>query len=54
MKRKVKKKYEKPMVTKVGLEAKISVLGLCKTTNQTGPPTISGCVVGVPCSELGS
>ena len=43
MKKKVKKKYEKPIVTKVRLEAKVSVLGICKTTSQLGPPVISGC-----------
>jgi hypothetical protein len=55
MKGKVRKKYEKPTVTKVGLEARVSVLAVCKTTNQTGPPTYSGCVyVVTPCEEIGS
>jgi hypothetical protein len=55
MKRKVKKKYEKPTVTKVGLEAKVSVLGNCKTGSQTGPPDLSGCVLVItPCTTIGS
>lgn len=55
MKRKVKKKYEKPMVTKVRLETKISVLAICKTGLQLGPPVYSGCEsFGVPCSDIGS
>ena len=55
MKRKVRKKYEKPTVTKVGLEAKVSVLAVCKTAGQTGPPTYTGCVyIITPCEEIAS
>jgi len=55
MKKKIKKKYEKPLVTKVRLETKISVLAICKTTAAVGAPLYSGCqVLGSPCSDLGS
>ncbi len=55
MKKKIKKKYEKPVVTKVRLETKISVLAICKTTAAVGPPVYSGCsMFGSPCSDLGS
>ena len=37
MKKKVKKAYEKPKVTRITLDAKTAVLGFCKTTNSIGP-----------------
>ena len=55
MKKKIKKKYEKPLVTKVRLETKISVLAVCKTTASSGPPVLSGCqFLGSPCQDLAS
>ena len=33
MKKKIKKRYTKPQVTKIKLETKEAVLGICKTLN---------------------
>jgi len=33
----IKKRYEKPTVKKVRLDAKCAVLGFCKTTGKIGP-----------------
>lgn len=54
MKGKVKKKYKKPSVTKVRLEAKVSVLAVCKWVHASaGPPTYSGCIeIVLPCEEI--
>jgi len=54
---KKKKKYEKPEVTKIRLDAKCAVLSLCKTTNTIGSgyPAVFGCTSGgTDCSALGS
>jgi hypothetical protein len=50
---KEKKKYEKPILTKIRLDAKCAVLGFCKTSGKTGPG-VPGCNPGVPCSGDGS
>ena len=50
----VKRKYEKPKVTRVSLDAKCAVLGFCKNTGQTGGG-VPNCGVGVsPCATPGS
>ncbi len=51
MKRKVRKRYEKPRVTKVRLEEKVSVLAACKSSVGAGPPDVSGCEPLGPCSS---
>jgi len=50
-----KKKYEKPQVKRIKLDARNTVLGFCKGTSQGGPG-VSGCVDGFmdPCNEAGS
>lgn len=46
MKKGFRKTYEKPRVTKVRLEAKVSVLAVCKTTSVAG-----GANITVPCND---
>jgi len=48
-----KKKYEKPWVTKIKLDAQCAVLGFCKTNSTTGPG-LPNCTLGSPCSSQGS
>jgi hypothetical protein len=49
-----KKQYEKPKVTRIKLDAKTAVLGICKTTG-AGGPVADGCMpLGSPCSDQGS
>jgi hypothetical protein len=50
-----KKKYEKPEVTRITLDAKCAVLGFCKTTSAAGPAA-TGCLDGFsqPCLTNGS
>jgi hypothetical protein len=50
-----KKKYEKPQVKRIKLDARNAVLGFCKGTSMGGP-TVSGCEDGWgdPCNEAGS
>jgi hypothetical protein len=49
-----KKRYEKPTLKKVKLDAKCAVLGFCKTTGKIGPGR-SNCGVPVPrCFAAGS
>jgi len=51
---KKKKKYEKPKVTRINLDAKCAVLGFCKTTGSTGPSGF-GCNLPLPpCHTVGS
>jgi hypothetical protein len=55
MDKKNKKKYVKPKVTKIKLDAKTAVLGFCKTNSSAGPHPINGCVSSTPpCSAIGS
>ncbi len=52
-----KKKYRKPEIKKIKLDAKTAVLGFCKVDANAGPHPISGCSGpgGVaPCSAPGS
>ena len=53
---KKKKKYEKPQVTRIRLDAKCAVLGFCKTSGTVGPgqPAINGCTAGTNCQNPGS
>ena len=53
---KKKKKYEKPQVTRIQLDAKCAVLGFCKTSGTVGPglPAAFGCTSGTNCNSLGS
>jgi hypothetical protein len=51
---KKKRKYVKPEVTKIHLDAECAVLGACKTSGQAGPGG-SGCLsLSFPCSSHGS
>ena len=54
MRKKVKRKYEKPTVSKVRLEAKVSVLGACKNKLTIGPFLGSFCDAFGQCNTLGS
>jgi len=54
MKRKFKKKYKKPTVTKVRLETKVSVLGHCKNTGSSSPLQSDCGKYAVPCPTIGS
>jgi len=49
-----KKKYEKPKVTRIKLDAKTAVLGICKTSGAGGPNSYGCEVLGAPCVDDGS
>ena len=54
MERNKKKKYKKPKVTRINLDARTAVLGFCRTTGSFGPFAVN-CGVGMaPCSSTGS
>ena len=55
MDNKTKKKYEKPKITKISLDAKTAVLAVCKTSGKFGPGK-SGCQnhLGSLCNQAGS
>jgi len=53
MEEKEKKKYEKPKVTRIKLDARTAVLGICKTSGAGGPNSY-GCEVVGPCEDAGS
>jgi len=55
MKKKVRKKYERPMVRKIRLDAEVSVLTVCKTASG-GPGPVYNCdtLFGDPCQSDGS
>lgn len=54
MKCEKKKKYEKPRVTKIRLDAECAVLNFCKTSG-FGGPSAKNCAVGAAlCSTPGS
>jgi hypothetical protein len=56
MQQEKKKKYEKPIITKIRLDAKCAVLGFCKTSGKIGPgqPAINACTPGATCDSIGS
>lgn len=54
MKKKAKKKYEKPKVTIINLDARVSVLGFCKTNGFSGPGEPFNCNAPVYCTQPGS
>ena len=53
--KKTKKKYAKPEITKIKLDAKTAVLAACKTSGAFGPGG-NGCItfLGEACSQAGS
>jgi hypothetical protein len=53
---KKKKKYQKPEVTRIRLDAKCAVLGFCKTTDTVGAglPAVYGCNDSGYCDSPGS
>ena len=53
MKTQKKKKYVKPEVKKISLDAKCAVLGFCKTSGSEGPME-TGCGSPLACSGHGS
>jgi hypothetical protein len=53
MKTQKKKKYVKPEVKKISLDAKCAVLGFCKTSGSEGL-TGTGCGDPLPCTAHGS
>ena len=48
-----KKKYRKPEIKRIKLDAKTAVLGFCKSANNVGPG-VPNCAMPVPCSSQGS
>jgi hypothetical protein len=54
MDNKEKKTYEKPRITRIKLDARTAVLGICKTSGAGGPAAYGCEVVGVPCDSAGS
>ena len=54
--KKKKKRYEKPSVTRVKLDAKCAVLGFCKMNmvGMVGPGAINCGLPATPCSAPGS
>ena len=50
-----KKKYTKPEIKKIRLDAKTAVLSVCKTSESFGPGTV-GCknFLGDNCQDMGS
>jgi len=56
MQQEKKKKYEKPILTKIRLDAKCAVLSFCKTSGLVGPGVGAGagCSPGVNCDSIGS
>ena len=54
MEEKEKKKYEKPRVTRIKLDARTAVLAICKTTGVGGPGGYGCEVYGAPCQDAGS
>jgi hypothetical protein len=55
MKKKVRKKYERPMVRKIRLDAEVSVLAVCKTSyGGVGPVVNCDTLFGDPCQSDGS
>jgi hypothetical protein len=53
MEEKQKKKYVKPTVRKIKLDAKTAVLGFCKNGGFIGPQGM-GCGQPAPCNSQGS
>ena len=49
-----KKRYEKPKVTKINLDAKCAVLGFCKTPGNIGPGVPMCGLPFAPCYSNGS
>jgi hypothetical protein len=58
MEKKVKKKYEKPRITRISLDAKGAVLGFCKTESLgvrgPGQVLLNHCNPPAGCYTLGS
>ncbi|MGD8765331.1 MAG: hypothetical protein PVG87_23700 [Desulfobacteraceae bacterium] len=52
---KIKKKYQRPTITKIDLDAKTAVLAVCKIDGKFGPGK-SGCknIMENPCNQIGS
>lgn len=49
-----KKKYEKPKVTRIKLDAKTAVLGVCKTAGVGGPASPGCGLFSAACLDPGS
>ena len=49
-----KKQYEKPKITRIKLDARTAVLGICKTSGAGGPDAYGCEVLGAPCDSPGS
>ena len=54
MENKEKKKYDKPKVTRIKLDAKTAVLSICKTAGAGGPGAYGCNDLGIDCSTIGS
>ena len=54
MDNKEKKTYEKPEITRIKLDARTAVLGICKTSGAGGPNAYGCEVLGAPCTDAGS
>ena len=51
---KIKKTYEKPKITRIKLDARTAILGICKTSGAGGPGYINCDNLGAPCETTGS
>jgi hypothetical protein len=51
---KKKRRYEKPTVTRIKLDARCAVLGFCKTRGRIGPGAPNCGMPSAPCSSPGS
>jgi hypothetical protein len=49
-----KKTYEKPKVTRIKLDARTAILGICKTSGAGGPGYFNCDNLGAPCESAGS
>lgn len=54
MEKKTKRKYERPEVTRIDLDAKCAVLGFCKSTGFLGPGAPANCKLFGVCHKKGS
>ena len=49
-----KKTYEKPKITRIKLDARTAILGICKTSGAGGPGYFNCDNLGAPCESAGS
>jgi nitroimidazol reductase NimA-like FMN-containing flavoprotein (pyridoxamine 5'-phosphate oxidase superfamily) len=54
MEEKKKKRYTKPKIKKIRLDARCAVLGFCKSNNHIGPVSFDCGIPDSPCDSSGS